>query len=82
MLYVSYHHRRYPERELVLPDGAPFPRHLRRDEWYIHATHQSVSGRTEADIAVLGYCDRSGRMPFGRRLAAPQRPVLERKAAG
>jgi hypothetical protein len=82
MLYVSYHHRRTLGRELILPDGAPFPGHLRRDEWYVHATYQSVSGRAEADIAVLGYCERSGPMAFGRRVTAPQRGMLPHKAAG
>jgi len=82
MLYVSYHHRRNPGRELILPDGAAFPEHLRRDEWYIHATYQSVSGRTEAHIATHGYCDRTGTMAFGRRVAAPQRSLPTRKAAG
>jgi hypothetical protein len=82
MLYVSYHHRRNLGRELILPDGAPFPKHLRRDDWYVHATYQSVSGRTEADIATLGFCDRSGTATFGRRVAAPHGGMLPRKAAG
>lgn len=81
MLYVSYHHRRNSGRELILPDGAAFPEHLRLDDWYIHATYQSVSGRAEADIAALGYCDRSGTVTFGRRVAAPH-TGLPRKAAG
>ncbi|HEX3430240.1 MAG TPA: hypothetical protein VHT03_05080 [Rhizomicrobium sp.] len=75
MLYVSYHHKHDAGRELILPDGARFPYHLTRDEWYIHATFQSVSGRTEADIATLGYCDRSVGAIFGRRVAAPHRPT-------
>lgn len=82
MLYVSYHHRRNPARELIMPDGAPFPEHLRCDDWYVHATYQSVSGRTETDIAALGYCDRSGSVTFGRRVAAPHGGMLPHKAAG
>jgi hypothetical protein len=79
MLYVSYRHRHDTDRELVLRDGAQFPRHLKFDEWYLHATHTSVNGRTEADIETLGYCDRNGSVPFGRRIAAPRRIVLARK---
>ena len=82
MLYVSYHHRRNPARELIMPDGAAFPQHLKREDWYVHTTYQTVSGRTEADIATLGYCDRSGAATFGRRSAAPQRGGLPLKAAG
>jgi len=77
MLYVSYHHRRNSGRELIMSDGAPFPDHLRREDWYVHTTYRTVSGRTEADIATLGYCDRSGAATFGRRVGAP--PL---KAAG
>src|SRR5947209_7999679 len=80
MLYAAYHHRRNAGREVILPDGAPFPGHLRRDDWYVHATYQSVSGRTEADIAALGYYERSGVVTFGRRVAAPHRAMLPRKA--
>lgn len=80
MLYVSYRHRRDAGRELVLPDGAPFPQHLRRGDWYLHATHQGVSGRTENDIATLGYCDRLGGAIFGRRVAGPTRPSWPRPA--
>ena len=60
MLYVTYRHRQQTGRELVLRDGARFPEYLTLREWYLHATHTSVSGRTEADIATLGYCDRTG----------------------
>jgi len=81
MLYVTYRHRRDTGRELVLPDGAPFPHHLRPDEWFIHATHKGVSGRTEADIATLGYCDRSGGASFGRRVAPDNRTRLPLLAA-
>ena len=81
MLYVSYHHRRNAARELILPDGAVFPAHLRRDDWYIHATCQHVSGRTEADIAALGFCDRTGKVAFGRRVAAPAKGMLPFRAA-
>jgi hypothetical protein len=81
MLYVSYRHRQHTGRELVLCDGAPFPIHLHRDEWYLHGTHRSVSGRTEADIAKLGFCDRLGGVSFGRRVAAPHRFPLAHKAA-
>jgi hypothetical protein len=81
MLYVSYRHRHDTGRELVLRDGAIFPPHLRRDEWYLHGTHRSASGRTEADIVALGFCDRMGGVTFGRRVAAPHRLPLARKVA-
>jgi len=80
MLYVSFRHRQDAGRELVLRDGAPFPPHLRREEWYLHATHRSVSGRTETDIATLGFCDRSGGQTFGRRVTAPNRLPLAPKS--
>jgi hypothetical protein len=79
MLYVSYRHRHDSGRELVLRDGAAFPSHLRPDDWYMHGTHQSVSGRTETDIAALGYCDRLGGVTFGRRTAALHGATLPRK---
>jgi hypothetical protein len=80
-MYVCYRHRHHTGRELVLRDGAPFPEHLRRDEWYLHATHTSVSGRTEADMAKLGYCDRLGGVTFGRRIGAPTRgtPMVQKR---
>jgi hypothetical protein len=81
MLYVSYRHRHDTSRELVLRDGAVFPQHLRHEEWYLHATHTGANGRTEADIATLGYCDRKVGTTFGRRIAAPQRVVLARRGA-
>ena len=82
MYYVSYRHRHNAARELVMRDGAPFPPHLLSDDWYLHGTQQSVSGRTEADIASLGFCDRTGGVSFGRRVAAPHRFPLARKATG
>ena len=82
MLYVSYHHRRNRGRELIMPDGAQFPEHLRRSDWFVHTTYHTVSGRTEADIATLGYCDRSGAVTFGRRVASSHKGVLPIKAAG
>jgi hypothetical protein len=81
MLYLSYRHRHDTGRELVLRDGAQFPRHLRREEWYLHATHKGVNGRTEADLATLGFCDRNGGITFGRRIAAPRPIVLARQGA-
>jgi hypothetical protein len=80
MLYVSYRHRHDTGRELVLRDGALFPRHLRLDEWYLHATHNGVNGRTEADIEALGYCDRNGGITFGRRIVPPHSAILARKS--
>lgn len=68
MLYLCYRHRRDPTRELVLCDGAPFPSHLNAEEWYLHGTHTGVNGRTEADLATLGYCDRNGGVTFGRKV--------------
>jgi len=81
MLYVSYHHKRDTTRELVLPDGAPFPHQFRQDEWYVHATHRGVSGRTEADIASFGYCLRSTGLSFGRRVGVPHPAPRPRLAA-
>jgi hypothetical protein len=81
MLYVSYRHRHDTGRELVLRDGALFPRHLIREEWYLHATHKDVHGRTEADIATLGFCDRNCGITFGRRTVAPHATTLARKSA-
>ncbi|HEY3777098.1 MAG TPA: hypothetical protein VGL35_03495 [Rhizomicrobium sp.] len=75
-MYVFYRHRHDAARELVLRDGASFPRHLNRDEWYLHGTHASVNGRTESDIATLGFCDRNAGATFGRRVAAGVRPPL------
>jgi hypothetical protein len=76
-MYLFYRHRRDAARELVLCDGASFPRHLNRDEWYLHGTHASVNGRTESDIATLGFCDRNGGATFGRRIAsAPRASVM------
>jgi hypothetical protein len=69
-MYVFYRHRHDAARELVLRDGASFPRHLTRDEWYMHGTHTTVNGRTEADIATLGFCDRNGGATFGRCISA------------
>ena len=83
MLYVFYRHRHEPARELVMRDGAEFPRHLRQGEWYLHATHATVNGRTEADIATLGFCDRNGGagVTFGRNVAAKPHPEIARKSS-
>jgi hypothetical protein len=60
-----------------MPDGASFPRHLNREEWYLHGTHASVNGRTESDIATLGFCDRNAGVIFGRRIrGAPRASVM------
>ena len=80
-MYVFYRHRHDPAHELVLRDGAAFPRHLYRDEWYLHGTYPVVNGRTEADIETLGYCDRQGGVTFGRRLAPPPRLAATRRVA-
>ena len=80
MLYVYYHHRHEPTRELVLPDGGAFPRHLKPQDWYVHATHKAVNGRTEADIATLGFCDRNAGSTFGRKVVAGHHPDLVRRA--
>jgi hypothetical protein len=64
-----------------LCDGASFPRHLNRDEWYLHGTHASVNGRTEFDIATLGFCDRNGGVTFGRRITgAPRASVMRSRS--
>lgn len=72
-MYVFYRHRHDTSRELVLPDGAAFPRHLNRDDWYLHGTHATVNGRTEADIVTMGFCDRNGGATFGRRVTSGAR---------
>jgi hypothetical protein len=80
-MYVFYRHRRDPARELVLRDGALFPHHLHKRDWYVHGTHASVNGRTEADIEMLGFCDRSGGgATFGRRVASHTRLPLTRRS--
>ena len=79
MLYAYYHHRHEPTRELVMHDGAEFPRHLRAEEWYLHATHTSVNGRTEADIAARGFCDRNAGATFGHKVAKSHHPELVRR---
>jgi hypothetical protein len=81
MLYISYRHRHDASRELVLRDGAQFPRHLIREEWYLHETHSGVNGRTKADIASLGFCDRNGGITFGRRIVVPYSTIVARKSA-
>lgn len=68
-MYLHYRHRHDPVRELVIRDGARFPEHLKSHEWYLHATHTAVSGRTEADIATLGFCDRNLGATFGHNVA-------------
>lgn len=78
-MYVFYRHRHDCGRELVLSDGALFPNHLHRDDWYLHAMHGSVNGRTEADIGKLGYCDRIGGATFGRHVASHSRITLLRR---
>jgi hypothetical protein len=36
-----------------------------------------VNGRTESDIATLGFCDRNGGATFGRRITgAPRASVM------
>lgn len=77
-MYVFYRYRHDPARELVLSDGAQFPQHLHKDDWYMHGVHASVNGRTEADIEKLGYCDRNGGVTFGRRVATHSRLPLVR----
>lgn len=79
MLYVFYRNRQDPTRDLVLCDGAAFPPHLHPAEWYLHATHSEVTGRTEADIATLGYCDRKEGDTFGRHVARSPRHAVMRK---
>lgn len=79
MLYVCYRHRHDPAREIVMHDGAAFPAHLRQKDWYLHGTHSSViGGRTEADIATRGYCERKGGVTFGRKVVARHRPEVDR----
>ncbi|HEY6578200.1 MAG TPA: hypothetical protein VIY09_02675 [Rhizomicrobium sp.] len=80
-MYVFYRHRHDFARELVLRDGASFPGHLNADEWYLHGTHAQANGRTEADIATLGYCERNGDVTFGRRIAGAPRPSVTRSSA-
>ena len=81
-MYVFYHHRNDSRRELVMSDGAEFPRHLRRQDWYLHATtHASVYGRTKEDIAMLGFCDRAAGTIFGRKPITKPHPELVRKGA-
>ncbi len=77
-MYVFYRHRHDSGRELVLSDGAQFPHHLHRDDWYLHGVHPSVNGRTEADIERFGFCDRNGGVTFGRRVAVHARLPLMR----
>jgi hypothetical protein len=67
-MYAFYRHRQDSGRELVLSDGALFPDHLRRDDWYLYGIHGSVNGRTQADIERLGFCDRNGGVTFGRNV--------------
>ncbi|HTT82004.1 MAG TPA: hypothetical protein VMF67_00835 [Rhizomicrobium sp.] len=80
-MYAFYRHRSDSGRELVLSDGALFPRHLDRDDWYLFGSHPSVNGRTKADIERLGFCDRTGKVTFGRRVAIPAHAPLMRGAA-
>jgi hypothetical protein len=80
-MYVFYRHRHDFGRELVQRDGALFPQHLRRDDWYLHGIHASANGRTEADIEQFGYCDRNGGTTFGRRVAPHARLPMVRKKA-
>lgn len=80
-MYVFYRHRHDSARELVLRDGAAFPRHLNADEWYLHGIHASVNGRTEADIGTLGFCDRQGGHTFGRRITGAPRASVIRSSA-
>jgi hypothetical protein len=80
-MYAFYRHRHDSGRELVLSDGAGFPPHLRRDDWYLHGIHTSVNGRTQSDIERLGFCDRSGGVTFGRHVAGQTRPQLTRGRA-
>jgi hypothetical protein len=79
-MYVYYRHRQNSGRELVLRDGAQFPNHLHIRDWYIYGAHSRVNGRTEADIEMLGYCDRSGSdVTFGRRVGSHSRlPMMRR----
>ena len=77
-MYAYYRHRQDSARELVLSDGALFPDHLRRDDWYLHGIHASVNGRTQADIERLGFCDRNGGATFGRHVAHHSRPHVTR----
>lgn len=78
-MYAFYRHRRDSGRELVMRDGALFPNHLRRDDWYLYGVHGTVNGRTESDIEILGFCDRIGGSTFGHRVAArPYQSVLRR----
>jgi len=79
-MYLFYRHRGDAARELVLADGASFPRHLNRDEWYLHGNHASVNGRTGSDIATLGFCDRNGGATFGRRITGAPRASLMRSS--
>jgi hypothetical protein len=81
-MYVFYRHRHDTARELVLSDGAEFPHHLHHGDWYLYGAHATVNGRTEADIAILGFCDRSGgSATFGRRVASNTRLPLTRGGA-
>ncbi|HEY1612462.1 MAG TPA: hypothetical protein VGF97_02070 [Rhizomicrobium sp.] len=68
MQYVFYRHRTDPSRELVLREGTPFPPRFPAREWYLHATHERVSERTQVDVSTLGYSEHCTGPAFGRKM--------------
>ena len=68
MRYLFYKCRNDAARELVLQEGADFPRHVNERDWYLHATHGAVNERMEIDIITLGYSERDAAATFGQRV--------------
>lgn len=55
MAYLFLHNRQNSRLELILKDGAPFPRGEKRTEWYVHRQCEKVSVPLAAEIDHHGF---------------------------
>jgi hypothetical protein len=55
MAYLIFHNRRNTRVELILKDGAPFPKDEKKTEWFVHQQCERVSVALAAEIEHHGF---------------------------
>lgn len=55
MAYLFYRHRINTKVELILKDGAAFPKGERRTEWYVHRQCEHVALPLASEIEHFGF---------------------------
>lgn len=63
MAYLIYHNKRNTRLELIMKDGAPFPRGEARGDWYVQRSCLNLGLALAAEVEHFGFVRRESTQP-------------------